>query len=51
MDDRELTEDEVLGVAWWNGLTEKERAFWLQAARSAVPADAWAFWKRQEGVA
>jgi uncharacterized protein YegP (UPF0339 family) len=34
------------GVVWWNALSEEERAFWLRAAMSAVPADAWAYYQR-----
>lgn len=30
------------GMAWWNALDEHERAKWLSAAGSAVPADAYA---------
>lgn len=43
-----MTDDEFLGVAWWNGNTEAERAYWLDFAGSAVPADAWACFKRVE---
>lgn len=28
-------------VTWWNQITEQERAYWLGAAKSAAPADAW----------
>lgn len=30
-----------IGVAWWNAITENERAHWLSIAGTAVPADAW----------
>ena len=40
------TEDEQAGVSWWNALTEQERGFWLAAAMSATPADAWECFKR-----
>jgi len=41
------TTDELMGIAWWNGLTKKERARWLQlAGNTCVPADAWAAFKR-----
>ena len=40
-----MTADEQAGIDWWNGLTERDRAFWLQAATSAVPAEAWRFFK------
>jgi hypothetical protein len=42
---RNPTPDEVVGMAWWNGLSEAERAKWLAAAGSAVVADAWAAFK------
>lgn len=38
--------DAVAGITWWNGLAEAERRHWLDAAGSAVVADAWAVWKR-----
>ena len=34
--------DVGVGMAWWNSLSEQERALALLAANSAVPADAWA---------
>lgn len=43
--DREMTDDELRGIEWWNGLSEQDRRFWLASACSAVPADAWAFFK------
>lgn len=33
--------DALVGMAWWNGLSQSERTYWLEAADSAVPADAW----------
>ena len=36
-----LANDTRIGMAWWSRLTEPERAYWLEAAGSAVPADAW----------
>jgi len=36
-----MNESEALdGIAWWNGLTENMRLYWLNVAGSAVPADA-----------
>ena len=40
------TRDERAGMAWWNGLTEDDRRFWLRAALTAVPAVAWSYYKR-----
>ncbi len=47
--DRESTDDERAGMAWWNSLSESERARWLAAASSAKPADAWAAFKATQG--
>jgi len=38
--------DAELGTVWWNRLREIERAHWLARAQSAVPADAWATFKK-----
>ncbi len=46
-EERNPTPDEFAGIAWWNALTEAERAKWLAQAGTAVPADAWAEYKRQ----
>lgn len=43
--DREPTPDELAGMAWWNGMTDDERSSWLYLAGTAVPADAWAYYK------
>jgi hypothetical protein len=48
---RAPTEDERLGMAWWNGLTEVARIFWLEQASvggrlwDVSAADAWATYK------
>ena len=34
--------DALVGMAWWNGLSQSERAYWLDVAASACPAAAWA---------
>jgi len=44
---RDPTADVTAGMAWWNALSERERADWLGRAGSATPADAWAQFKRQ----
>jgi hypothetical protein len=44
-------DDSRAGIAWWNGLTEAERAAWCRKAGSAVPADAWACFKFEGGAA
>ena len=38
--------DAMQGIAWFNSLTPTERRNWLNVASSAVPADAWAVYKR-----
>jgi hypothetical protein len=38
------------GPAWWNFLSESERAAMLKAANTAVPAEAWAHWRRSRGL-
>ena len=38
--------DAVAGIQWFNALSRAERAHWLEIAGSAVPADAWAAFKR-----
>jgi hypothetical protein len=44
---RQPTDDEQAGIDWWNALTEAQRADWLETAGTAVPAQAWAAYKRQ----
>lgn len=34
-------EDALRGSIWWNSISRAERQHWLEAADSAVPADAW----------
>jgi len=41
-----MMKDEKAGIDWWNALSIEDRAFWLRAALSAVPAEAWAYYKR-----
>ena len=44
---RDVSRDEAVGIAWWNLLTRQERGVWLAKAKTAVPAEAWAFFKAQ----
>jgi len=47
-DERKPTPDEAMGIAWWNSLTEQDRAKWMQAAgNTGVVADVWAAFKWQ----
>jgi hypothetical protein len=46
--DREPTAEESAGMAWWNSLTEGERANRLARAATAVPAEAWAEYGRSQ---
>ena len=41
-----MTDDEKNGIDWWNSMTEFVRSYWLSVAGSAVPADAWAEYKK-----
>jgi hypothetical protein len=40
------TPDDLAGMAWFNDLSDAERSFWLHQADTAVPAEAWAFYKK-----
>lgn len=50
-DEQVTTEDEGLLTAWWNGLTERARALWLQRAGSNLPADAWTLFQSNPAIA
>jgi hypothetical protein len=41
-DERQPTEDESLGMAWWNSLSEESRGQWATRTGTGVVADAWA---------
>lgn len=45
--ERKPTQDELDGMTWWNSLTEKERAYWLAQADTAIAAQAWAHFKKK----
>lgn len=36
---------DVAGMAWWNGLSEPDRRYWCLAAMTAVPAQAWKYFR------
>jgi hypothetical protein len=41
--------DDELGIAWWNALSEKERAYWMHLAGDTGRAvDAWRAFKRAD---
>ncbi len=42
-------EDDQAGIDWWNSCSEADRAFWLRAALTAVPAQAWKHYKGCKG--
>jgi hypothetical protein len=45
--DQPMTHDDKLGMAWWNGLTEREREKWSAlAGNTGRPKDAWELFKR-----
>lgn len=33
-------ESSVIGMNWWNSMTQQERGYWITRSASAVPADA-----------
>jgi acyl-coenzyme A synthetase/AMP-(fatty) acid ligase len=45
-----MSDDEMAGIDWWNSQSEVERGAWLYLAGSAVPADAWAYFKAHPPV-
>ena len=46
-ENRKATEDEAMGMAWWNSLSEVERILWANKAGTGVAADAWAMFKAE----
>lgn len=46
MNNQQPTPDEITGMNWWNALHQADRRFWLAAALTATPAQAWAYYKR-----
>jgi hypothetical protein len=43
--------DDELGMAWWNGLSEAERARWARLAGTGRPVDPWAVFKGHGAIA
>jgi hypothetical protein len=44
-----MTDDDELGIAWWNNLTERERARWSEIAGNTGRAkDAWEAFKASQ---
>ena len=41
-----MTDLEAQGITWWNDMSEDCRLFWLRAAMTSVPAEAWAYYRR-----
>jgi hypothetical protein len=41
MTERKPTADEIAGMEWWNGMSERERAAALQLAKANTAAEAW----------
>jgi hypothetical protein len=46
MTEREPTDDELKGMAWWNSMTELQRAAAMQLAKAKTVAEAWD-WQKQ----
>lgn len=44
-EERPPTQDETLGMTWWNSLSEENRSAWAAKAGTGVVADAWAAFK------
>jgi len=45
MSARTPTADDLAGIAWWNACTERQRAYWLQVAKTNTPRHAWDYYK------
>jgi len=43
----EPSKDDETGMAWWNGLNERDRAYWAALAGTGIAKDAWEVFKRQ----
>lgn len=41
-----VTSDGETGMAWWNGLTDEDRSYWMKVSLGTSPAEAWAYFKR-----
>ena len=48
--DRARAADATIGIAWWNRMTERQRFAALQAARTAIPAQAFNHWRQTAGA-
>jgi hypothetical protein len=46
MTERKPTDDELKGMAWWNSMTEQQRAAAMQVAKANTAAEAWD-WQKQ----
>jgi hypothetical protein len=46
-----MSDDDELGMAWWNGLSEAERAKWAKAAGTGIAKDAWELFKGRRQLA
>ncbi len=46
---RSRAADATIGIAWWNGMTERQRREALQAADTAIPATAFDHWQHTAG--
>jgi hypothetical protein len=43
-----MATDDELGMAWWNALSERERAHWAKAAGTRRAKDAWELFKGRD---
>lgn len=44
-------EDPHVGMTWWNGISEQERGYWMENAKSTRPVDARLAWCRAQAYA
>jgi hypothetical protein len=42
---RKPTADDLAGIEWWSGLSERSRLYWLQVAKTSTPRHAWDHYK------
>ena len=42
-----ITADEVMGMAWWNSMSEQARSEWVTKAGTGIAADAWKKFKAE----
>jgi hypothetical protein len=46
-----MTNDDEVGMVWWNRLSEQDRAQWAKAAGTGIAKDAWELFKAGRAMA